>query len=108
MRADITLVKLAVIADRAHDVRRPIRRQPEFLTKIALSADKAAYRRLVRLQRVVNRLGADAELFRVDQRKRHPFDDVGPLRIVLADGEAKRLLGDDVRENHVVAGFGHL
>src|ERR1700722_2542459 len=105
-RAEIALEYLAVVAGRFHRRDRPGRRKAQLFAEVAFGPDEAPDLGLLRLQGVIDRLGADAELFGVDQGEVHPFDDIEPGHVILAYRWAERLLGDDVGEDDVIVGFG--
>ena len=107
-RADVAFEDFTVIADRAHDIRRPIGGKAHLLAEIALDAHQATDGGLCRLQRFIDGLRADAELLGVDQSEIDPFDDVRPLRIVLTNRQTERLLRNHIWQNHMVAWIGHL
>ena len=46
----------------------------------------------------------EAQLLRLDKRHQRPAHDGEPLRIVLAHGGSERLLGDQLRQDNVIAG----
>jgi len=68
MGADIAVKHLAIVADGPDRIRRPGAGEAERLAELAFGPDQPLDRRLLRLQRVVDRLRADDELLLASRR----------------------------------------
>ena len=66
MGADVAVEHFGVIADRPDDAHGPVLGEAERLAEIPLRSDQPLDRRLLRLQRLVDGLRADAELLGID------------------------------------------
>src|SRR5262249_62410320 len=75
-RPHIALEHLTVIADVFDNAHHPVLGQPELLAEIALDTQQAPDFRLVRLQRLVDITGGDAELLGVEHGIERPLDGV--------------------------------
>src|SRR5690606_38269433 len=104
IRADIGRIGFTVVADMLDDAVGPIGREPDRSTKIAFHAEQAADFGVIRTQHLIDVFRRHAELFGTLPGIENPTGDVEPARIARTHGGAKRLLGDDLGQNDVVAG----
>src|ERR1039458_8069652 len=75
---DIAFERLAVIADELDDADRPVLAQAQLLAVIAFGADETLDFRIGRFRHFIDIRLCDPQLFGVDHREQHPFDDVEP------------------------------
>src|ERR1700730_14133886 len=106
--ADVTIEGFAVIADRLDDPRYPILGEAELFAEIAIGAEHALELRLVRFGHVIDVLLGNAEFFGIDHRKQHPFDDIEPLIVAVANHRAERLFRDHLGKHGVIGRIGKL
>src|SRR3984893_3263457 len=102
--ADIAIIDFAIVADIANDARSPIPGKPELLAVAAYGADEPSDLRLLRSERVVDVLRTDPELFGIHHRVQAPFHDQEPVVVLVPHHGRERLLGDDVGQDHMLAG----
>ena len=84
---------------RAEHLRGPVVAEAHLFAEGSVEPDQAAHVRFLRSERVVDGVAADAELIGIEKREKHPFDQRGPFRIVLADDRPERLLRDRIRQD---------
>src|SRR5580704_17941806 len=101
-RADRALEHFAVIADLPDDAHHPISGQPQLFAEVALNSHQPLDLGLLRFQRIIYGLRRDTELLGIDHGEMRPLDDIEPLIVAMAHGRPERLLGDDLRQDHVV------
>src|SRR4051795_1510049 len=106
--ADIAVEHFAVIADGLHDAHHPILAYAELFTEIAIGTEDALQLRIFLFRLLVDVFRGHAELFGGDHGKQRPFHNVEPLVVAVAHHRTERLLRDDFREHHVIAGIGKL
>src|SRR6185295_7378677 len=102
--ADVAFEALAVIADLLDDVVGPVLREPSHLTHLVFDAEHAPDFRILGFPLHVVDVGLGDALLLGDQHDvERPADDVAPAVVAMADGRPERLLGDDLRQDDVVA-----
>eukprot|EP01026_Neomeris_dumetosa_P064533 TRINITY_DN6151_c0_g1_i2.p2 TRINITY_DN6151_c0_g1~~TRINITY_DN6151_c0_g1_i2.p2 ORF type:complete len:260 (+),score=23.37 TRINITY_DN6151_c0_g1_i2:269-1048(+) len=108
VRTNIAVEGLAVIADALDDVIGELLVEPELLAEIRLLAEHPKHFRIGRAGHLVDiRLG-DAKLFGDDHGVQRPADDIAELVVAMTGHRAERLLGDDLRQDHVGIRIGQL
>src|SRR5512145_1746211 len=99
----MTLEELAVVADLPDNPLRPVGSKPQALAEVHVKPEEAAHGGVGRTPRQIDTGGGYAELLGGNQRIEGPAHDAEPLVVSLPYGRSDRSLGDQLRQNDVLA-----
>src|ERR687896_1943757 len=93
---------LAVVTYLLDNVVGPAIVQSKHLTELTLGADEALDDGIAAFRLLIDILRRQSKLFGVDGREQGPFDDIKPVIVAVPHRGSERLLGNDLRKDHVI------